>query len=295
MREIHTTLESRDGHPLAATLYEPEKAPRAAVQINAATGVPRRYYAAYARFLAERGFAVLTYDYRGIGQSVWPRQVSGAALRMRHWGEHDLAATLDWLQQRYPGLPIAAVGHSAGGQMLGLADNNHLAKAALSIASQSGYWGHWPQRLRPVMAALWHVVLPGSVALFGRVPAAVMGAELPAGVALQWASWCRHPDYITHRSGQPIRQHFASYRGPMRFYAIADDAFYAPLNAVQALAGFYRNARTEVRVLQPADHGLRQISHFGFFRASMPQAAWQETADWLAQALRLPETNSPSH
>ncbi len=294
MREIHTTLESRDGHPLAATLYEPENLPRAAVQINAATGVPRRYYSAYAKFLAERGFAVLTYDYRGIGQSVWPMQVSGASLRMRHWGEHDLAATLGWLSARYPGLPLAAMGHSAGGQMLGLADNNHLAKAALSIASQSGYWGHWPQRLRPVMAALWHVVLPGSVALFGKLPPAVFGTELPAGIALQWASWCRHPDYITHRSGQPIRQHFASYRGPMRFYAIGDDMFYAPLRAVQALAGFYRNARTEVRVLQPADHGLHQISHFGFFRPSMPQAAWQETADWLAQALRLPQTNSPS-
>ena len=65
MREVHLTLEAGDGHPLAATLYEPAR-PLAAVQINSATGVPRRYYAAYARVHAAQGFAVLGYDYRGL-------------------------------------------------------------------------------------------------------------------------------------------------------------------------------------------------------------------------------------
>lgn len=282
MREIHLTLTASDGHLLAATLFEPER-PRAAVQINGATGVPRRYYRAYARHLAAQGYAVLTYDYRGIGDSRWhaarPEQI-----RMRCWGERDLAGTLQWLSRRHPALPILAVGHSAGGQMLGLAANNHLVHAALSIASQSGYWRLWPRRLQPRMAALWYGLLPAVVALRGKVPAALMGSELPGGVAREWARWCRSPHYIGDESGRPLREHFHAYRGRMRFYAIADDALYAPRRAVEALAGFYANADSEVRVLDGRALGLPRVGHFGFFREEA-RALWPATLAWLDDAL----------
>ena len=105
-------------------------------------------------------------------------------------------------------------------------------------------------------------------------------------MADEWARWCRNPHYISDRSGQPIREHFHSYRGRMRFYAIGDDAFYAPLDAVTALAGFYRRAQTEVLRIEPAEHGLSRIGHFGFFRSGTPAALWQQTADWLTGAAR---------
>lgn len=279
--EIHLTLTSSDGHLLAATLFAP-RAPVAAVQINGATGVRRRYYRAYAQFLAAQGYAVLCYDYRGIGDSRWAG-MPNAQLRMQHWGERDLAATLAWLKQRYPQLPIYAIGHSAGGQLLGLAPNNHLVDAALAIASQSGYWRLWPTRLQPVMAALWYGALPVAVALRGKVPAALMGSELPGGVAREWARWCRNPHYISDARGQPLRQHFDAYRGRLRFYAIADDAFYAPLPAVRELARFYRNAYTDVRVLDGRAHGLRRLGHFGFFRTDA-KVLWPLTVAWLRDA-----------
>lgn len=284
MREIHLTLVAADGHPLAATAFEPAGRPVAAVQINGATGVPRRYYRAYAEFLAAQGFAVLTYDYRGIGGSRYRGHED--RVRMSRWGSHDLAAGLDWLDRQYPQLPVLAVGHSAGGQLLGLAANNRRVAAALSIASQSGYWGLWPRTLQPVMAALWYAVLPATSTLLGRIPAGLMGAELPAGVADEWARWCRSPHYVSDPSGQPIREHFHAYRGRMRFYAIGDDDFYAPQAAVAALAGFYRRAQTEVLRIEPSEHGLSRIGHFGFFRSGMPAALWQQTADWLFDAAR---------
>jgi hypothetical protein len=43
MREIHLTFDAADGHPLAGTRHEPASPPIAAVLINGATGVPRRY------------------------------------------------------------------------------------------------------------------------------------------------------------------------------------------------------------------------------------------------------------
>ena len=47
----------------------PDAPPRALVLIHPATAVPERLYAGFARFLTERGFAALTYNYRGIGAS----------------------------------------------------------------------------------------------------------------------------------------------------------------------------------------------------------------------------------
>lgn len=281
MREIHTTLVARDGHLLAATLYEPASRPFAAVQINSATAVPRRYYRDYAKFLSDRGFVVLTYDYRGIGDSKFRGAIAREDIRMLHWGTRDLPAALQYLHERHPRLPLLTVGHSAGGQMLGLAPNNHLVTAALGVAAQSGYWKHWPLKLRAKMLFMWNVMLPLMVAVYGKVPASVLGGDMPGGVAMEWSRWCRNPHYISDERGQAIREHFHAYTGPMRFYAVADDLEYGPEAAVRALAGFYRNAQAEVRVIEPRAYGMKSIGHFGFFRKSMTLKAWEETAAWL--------------
>lgn len=283
MREIHLTLEAVDGHPLAATLFQPPGKPLAAVQINGATGVPRRYYSAYARFLSDQGFAVLTYDYRGIGDSRF-HAARAEQISMRNWGERDYASMLQQLHERYPQQPLLAVGHSVGGQLLGLAPNNHLMTAALGIAAQSGYWRHWPGHLQPSMATMWYIAFPLLLKLRGRIPRGLMGEELPRGVAAEWARWCRNPAYVSDAQGQPLRRYFHGYKGRMRLLAIGDDQRYAPPAAVRALAGFYQNADVEVATLQPQDFGLRRIGHFGFFQTRMPRAAWQCTADWLRAA-----------
>jgi len=64
------TLPAADGYLLGATLFLPRIGARHhAVLINSATAVPRKIYRGFAAYLARRGCAVLTYDYRGIGDS----------------------------------------------------------------------------------------------------------------------------------------------------------------------------------------------------------------------------------
>ncbi len=70
-------LAARDGVKLAASLFEPAAPNGGAVLLNSGTGIPRQFYAAFARHLAERGFVVLTYDYRGLGGSDKPRDARG--------------------------------------------------------------------------------------------------------------------------------------------------------------------------------------------------------------------------
>lgn len=68
VRAIDLSLSCDDGRSLAATWYEPARADARAVAVmNSATGVPRHFYRAFAQWMAARGYAVLTYDYRGIG------------------------------------------------------------------------------------------------------------------------------------------------------------------------------------------------------------------------------------
>ncbi|MDE0852970.1 MAG: alpha/beta fold hydrolase [Nevskia sp.] len=270
-----------DGIALAATAYEPaRRAPRLAVVINSATGVPRHYYRPFAEFLAAQGCAVLSYDYRGIGGS----RDGGHGARMLHWGERDLPGALEWMYRYHPRLPLAAIGHSAGGWLFGLAANNRSADALLTIGAQYPYWPHWPTaRGRLFMWSTMNLMIPTLTRVLGHLPGAVFGGDsLPRGVALDWARWSSHPRFLVDDAGAPLREHFNQYRHPVRLLAIEDDD-YAPPAAVRALAPLYglHGANTEVTLLRPRDHGLRRLGHFGFFRRSAPRPLWDEALSWL--------------
>lgn len=272
-------FEARDGFRLGGTLYRASKTDGRAVAIHAATGVKQGYYAKFAAFLAERGFTALTYDYRGIGSSR-PRPLRGFDARMRDWALSDAPAALDYLERVAPGARFMAVGHSFGGQALGLVPRPERIAAALVVGSQSGYWRNWPPLGRSWMWLATHVVLPLGPRLLGYFPSSALGfgEDLPAGVAVEWARWCRHPHYLVGALG--AQEAYARFRAPLRAYAVADDRF-APARAVEALLELYPSARGEVRRVAPRDVDAKSIGHFGFFRERFRDTLWREAADWL--------------
>lgn len=299
MQTEERRIEAPDGHPIAVTLFYPNRPAGLSVLIGSATGAPRRYYRNFASHLAARGCTVLSFDYRGIGDSIDP-MLPGGALRFRDWGLQDMPAALDLLHEIAPGHPIVAVGHSAGGQMLGLLPNNDRLAAAVTVGSQLGHWGYWPSfSWRWRMRAITVLSMPLTVRSFGRLPGIFMGGvSLPAGIALEWARWCGHPHYYLDERGAPHATTFSQMRAPVRLYAISDDHFYAPASAVAALQRRFTPGSAELVVRQPKDWGLREVGHFGFFRTTMPRSAWDEVIDWLAAAaqVRLPaDTVSVAH
>lgn len=274
-------LPARDGVPLAATLFEPAVPNGCALLVNSGTGIARQFYGAFATHLAVRGFAVLTYDYRGIGQSQ-----AAADAAMEQWGRIDQASMIDHLARLRPGASLGLVGHSFGGQVLGLADNIEKIDAALLICSQSGYWRHWPAgRRRLRMLALWWLLIPGLTVATGRFPGSWIGtADLPADIARSWARWSRSPHYVCDARGRPLRPHNDEVVCPIRWLSFVDDPI-APVTAVEALRPYYPNAAVERLHLEPRDLGVESIGHFGFFRKSMPRAAWDDVAAWFGQRL----------
>jgi predicted alpha/beta hydrolase len=141
------------------------------------------------------------------------------------------------------------------------------------------------------MLALWWLLIPGLTTLTGRFPGAWIGtANLPANVARSWARWGRSRHYVCDASGAPLRPHNAKVVFPIRWLSFTDDPI-APYAAVEALRPYYPGALVERHHLTPADLGAEAVGHFGFFRKSMPRAAWDEIASWLDARLQ----SSPMH
>jgi predicted alpha/beta hydrolase len=277
----HINICTQDGLTLAATLYLPEQKAKAGVILNSATAVKQGYYKHFARYLAEHDFLVITYDYRGIGDSAInnPRD---RRLTMQAWGELDLMAIIDWGTIHFPDLSWHCIGHSVGGQILGLAANNHIFKSAYCVSSQSGYWQLWESFAKVKMLLMWYAVIPGLSRLLGKVPGTLLGGEqLPEGIARQWAYWGRHEDYIVDAHGSPIREGFERIFCPMKFLLIEDDLDFAPPKAVKALRQFYCNADSLIEQIKPVEVDGKALGHFGFFKKRYQGSLWNDALQWL--------------
>ena len=102
------SLDSNDGAALAARLYPCGGAIKGAVLIGGAVGVRQDYYAPFAQWLATQGFAVMSFDYRGMGDSRAPahaKSLRGFEADLFRWAR-DYASAIDALRQRVPGGPL---------------------------------------------------------------------------------------------------------------------------------------------------------------------------------------------
>lgn len=265
-----------DGVPIAATRFRSVGETRGVAVIAPATGVRQRYYRAFAHFLAGHALDVLTWDWRGIADSRYESEPSDARLTMRAWGERDLDAALTWARARAGTLPLLYVGHSFGGQALGLAATAPAVTRAAFIASQHGWFGHWDWPHRWALAALWHVGMPVLAGSLGHFPSARFGfgEDLPGPVALEWARWCRRRAFLGTWSGH------ASLDLPITALSFSDD-WLAPRAAADALLAEYRRAVRTHRHLTPAEIGVPAMGHFGFFREATGSRLWPGVAQFL--------------
>lgn len=276
------TLLAADGYPLGARRYEPAGASRGTIVIHGATAVPQRFYAPLAGWLAARALRVVTYDYRGIGDSR-PRSMRALDADFDDWATLDARAA--HAHARTLDARVAAIGHSFGGHLIGLLDElRELAGMAL-VGSQLPYYRHWPTALsRARMGLVWRALVPSLTSLFGYLPgAAGLGSDLPAGVARQWARWSTSPEYLLVDHPE-ARARFARFDRPLLVYSPTDDD-YAPAAAVEQLVRALQAAELQHLRLQPEEVGLGPIGHFGFFRRRFAQALWPGLLDFLLRVL----------
>lgn len=277
MPEEAVRIVCADGYPLAAGLWR--GGARGAVAIAPALGVPRRFYADFARHLRERGYSVLVFDYRGIGDSAGgPRR--GREIRLEDWGRLDIDAVLTWAKTELRPRRLFLVGHSAGAQLPGLAPASGALDGIVMVAGSAPHAGLYPFPFRLNLGFLVHVLIPVLASGRDHVPGKRVGmgnGAIPAGVIAQWARWARTPGYLFDPAHGLDTSRYAQLRLPVLAWRFADDA-YAPERAVEALLWHYTCAQITRRAVTPQSG---PIGHFGFFRARHRDTLWQETADWL--------------
>jgi predicted alpha/beta hydrolase len=253
---------------------------RFATVIHPATAVPASYYHAFADWLTSRGHAVLTYDYRGIGQSIADLPAD-ASVTMDDWATHDAGAASDLVFSRYPDLPVYMVGHSMGGQAMMMNPMSQRMTAGVFYGVGSGYWGFCEGTTRASRLAVWHLMFPATLGLFGRVPGWTgIGEDLPSAVAWQWRQRCLTPTYFEAPMLERVRHNLEAGARPVLSIAMSDDDYINPA-AVAVFAQHFSPSQLELRNLTPADIGQRSVGHFRAFRPSVGQKLWPIMAQWL--------------
>ena len=273
------TLPAADGHPLVATRFPAGGTPWATMVFGGAMGVRQDFYYPLAQFLAGNGVHVVTFDYRGMGYS---RQgsIRGLDADVSTWAEQDLDAMLGHARAADPSLPLLFMGHSLGGQLLGVLPRNAEVSAALSVTAGSGWYKH-NDRMPAQVRIFWFVAIPALTPLFGYFPGKTlrMVGDLPRGVAWQWRRWCLHPEYLM-AEGDRYRSAFTRVKAPIRAYSFEDDPIITR-DAIDKMHSFYGAARVERHHVAPGDVGARRIGHFGFFGKSSETTLWKDSLKWL--------------
>jgi len=104
-------IRTADGVMLAATVMEPESPTRGTVVMAHAMFARQSAFRWVAPMFRDRGWRVVTFDFRGHGKSPWP------SYGYDDFVQRDLPAVVECARTRGDGLPVALLGHSLGGHV----------------------------------------------------------------------------------------------------------------------------------------------------------------------------------
>lgn len=271
--------------PLASRV---DHKPRDVVIINPATSVRCRYYFRFAQYLFDQGFDVITYDYRGIGESK-PKSLRGFKASWVIWGEYDFEAVLQITAKRFTQQKILVVGHSIGGVLIGLAPSNHLISRIFTMGSQQAYWRDYLSSNKLGMVVKWHALMPLIANTVGYLPAKRLGwmEDTPKDVALNWARMGPHliPSIIksVHQQ-QIIKLRFAQIKAPMMAFGAEDDPFGTTIALNRLLDLYVSSDRHHVRI-DPTSFNHPTVGHFSFFNDRFKDTLWPISLNWLLNGI----------
>ncbi|CAI8917628.1 Alpha/beta hydrolase [Pseudomonas sp. IT-347P] len=266
---------------------------RPVVIISAATSVRCRHYSRFAAYLFANGFDVMTYDYRGIGESR-RGSIKGLNASWTDWGALDFEAMLKRAQREFPGQPVDVIGHSFGGCAAGLGESGRVIRRLVTVGAQFAYWRDYAPEQRWRMFGKWHVMMPLLTLFCGYFPGKRLGwlEDTPTGVVRDWST----PAALYERrpSGRALMKKtgtlpFANVRAQTLAISISDDP-YGTIPAIERLLAYFDNAaKTHLRI-EPQDIGEQQVGHFAFFRSAYQATLWPIALNWLQTGALAPDT-----
>lgn len=280
MRKQDINIKCQDHFELVGTIYKP-KSIKGAIMIAPATGIKRRFYNSFATYLSENGYGVLCFDYRGIGESK-KGNINKVNASLINWGKLDMTASMECLKFHFPNQTYHIVGHSAGGQLIGLMDNASDIKSIFNFASSSGSLRNMKNPFKLKASFFLNGYIPINNLLFGKTNSqwVGMGEPLPKKVANQWRKWCNGKGYVETDFGNAIQEHhFNELSCPMMWLHATDDGI-ANLENVNDMARIYSQSKAEIITLTPQEFNKKTLGHMGFF-SSKNKDLWCFATQWF--------------
>lgn len=266
----NVTITCTDGYSLSGRFYQSKQSiEQLPILICPATGITQGFYHNFSEWLSEQGFNVMVFDFRGIGQSLYgPLRESNASIQ--DWGQLDIPAAIDLLLNKTQQEKVTLLGHSAGGQLLGIVPNYDKVAQVISISGSTGHVKGLKGRTKRMAPVMFNLIFPVSSLIkgYGATNFLGMGENLPKNVAKQWAQFCSKPGYVINAIGKTIFDDYHSeIQCPITVYWSSDDEIATEAN-VKDLLRLYPNAQTDMIELRPQEHGHKAIGHMLMFKKS---------------------------
>jgi len=270
MKLTQQTISSKNSYKLSFTVFEPEKtdSKNITVLIAPAMAVLQKYYHKFAEYLCELGYHVVTFDYLGIGSSLF--DFKDYSVTYQDWATYDITLLITWIKDNLK-TEIYYIAHSAGGQLLGLTPANTNITKVFIISAGIGYWKNWSFPRKYFYLFSWYFLFPFAIKVYGYSPAWAMGKKVPKGIIKQWLYWGRKKRFML--DDPTITTYFSNIKVPVKFIIFSDDT-YAPHKNAKALASFYDAAKVDFYYIHPKDYGFKEIGHFGFFKSQFKDRLW---------------------
>ena len=259
-----------DNYDLTARFYpaQTEEA-LAPILICPATGITTNFYHSFAVWLAEQGHPVMSFDFRGIGGSLYGKLKDSKA-SIQDWGQLDIPAMIDALIKKTGAEQIKMIGHSAGGQLLGIVPNHDKVSRLVSIAGSTGHVKDLKGRTKLLAPVMFNLIFPIARYTIGYGPTSKigMGEDLPKDVAKQWAQFCSKPGYVANAIGKTIFDDYhAEVKTPITVLRASDDEIASEAN-VKDLLRLYPNTPTNIIEVKPSEYNHSSIGHMMMFKKS---------------------------
>ncbi len=266
----NVTITCTDGYSLSGRFYQSKQSTeQLPILICPATGITQGFYHNFSEWLSEQSFNVMVFDFRGIGQSLHgPLRESNASIQ--DWGQLDIPAAIDLLLNKTQQEKVTLLGHSAGGQLLGIVPNYDKVAQVISISGSTGHVKGLKGRTKRMAPVMFNLIFPVSSLIkgYGATNFLGMGENLPKNVAKQWAQFCSKPGYVINAIGKTIFDDYHSeIQCPITVYWSSDDEIATEAN-VKDLLRLYPNAQTDMIELRPQEHGHKAIGHMLMFKKS---------------------------
>jgi predicted alpha/beta hydrolase len=290
-QQSHEILKMDDGFGISINLFEPTS-PRAVIMIGSALGVGQYYYFNIAKFLAQKGYLVVTHDYRGTGKSATVAPKKGFDAGFVRIGK-DFGNLIEWIKHQFQELPIFILGHSLGGIIPMFNESVIDYKSAFLVGAQTAYYKDFGvsiiSKFQTIL--LWHFLLPLMSRIYGYFPGRKLKfkmEDIPHKLlddVQQRRRFCEATDFLKSIG---VRSHHLKLRCPVYSLTSSDDAICTP-KAMQRLLNDFIHAPIKTEVVKAKQLNISKIGHAGFFNKKCEESLWFKVSDWFDESLAKQE------